>query len=249
MEQAKSRNTTSPASNKAYKCNKCKDIGFVEYGGVYKRCECYELEYVNRLWKNFGVDPSEIKMLRDYEVNNEVRKQARDKAIDYIKSFNDIEKDRVNGFCLMGQSGAGKTHIITAIGKALLDKKIPVVYMAYLEALRELKSSVLDLEHYNKLINRYKGARVLIIDDLFKDKIRSGQVIGDLKESDMKHIYEILNYRYLNCLPTLISTECTPQHLIQLDEALAGRILECCSKRFGVVFKDNCNYRLKQFLE
>lgn len=221
----------------------------MEHNGRYKRCECYELEYVNRLWKNFGVDPSEIKMLRDYEVNNEVRKQARDKAIDYIKSFNSIEKNRGNGFCVMGQSGAGKTHIITAIGKALLDKKIPVVYMAYLEGVRELKGNVLDLEYYKKLINRYKGARVLIIDDLFKDKIRSGQVIGDLKESDMKHIYEILNYRYLNCLPTLISTECTPELLIRLDEALAGRILECCGKRFGVVFKDNCNYRLKQFLE
>ena len=148
----------------------------------------------------------------------------------------------------MGQSGAGKTHIITAIGKALLDKKIPVVYMPYLEAIRELKSSVLDIEHYNKLINRYKGARVLIIDDLFKDKIRSGKLIGELKESDLKYIYEILNYRYLNYLPTLISTECTPHLLIQLDEALGGRILECCGKRFGVVFKEDCNYRLREFM-
>lgn len=248
IQQVKSQNTTSHTFKSVYRCNKCRDTGFVEYGGVYKRCECAELDYVNRLWKNFGVDPGEIKMLRDYEVDNEVRKQARDKAIDYIKSFNDIEKNRVNGFCLMGQSGAGKTHIVTAIGKALLDKKIPVVYIPYLEALRELKSSVLDLEHYNKLINRYKGARVLIIDDLFKDKIRSGNVIGEIKESDMKHIYEILNYRYLNYKPTLISTECTPELLVTLNEALAGRILECCSKRFGVVFRENCNYRLKDFM-
>ena len=85
--------------------------------------------------------------------------------------------------------------------------------------------------------------------EMFKDKMKQGNLIGDLKESDMKHIYPILNYRYLNYLPTLISTECTPQLLIKLDEALAGRILECCGKRFGVVFKNDCNYRLKQFLE
>ena len=82
-------------------------------------------------------------MLKEYEPYNDITRQARDKAIDYIKSFSDIEKHRENNFCLMGQSGAGKTHIITAIGKALLDKKIPVVYMPYLEAIRELKSWVL----------------------------------------------------------------------------------------------------------
>ena len=71
--------------------------------------------------------------------------------------INDIEKHRENNFCLMGQSGAGKTHIITAIGKALLDKKIPVVYMPYLEAIRELKSCSMDLEYYEKLINKYRG--------------------------------------------------------------------------------------------
>lgn len=249
MQQAKSHNTTLVVSNKVYKCNKCKDIGFIESEGVWRRCECAEMDYAERLWKNFGINPKDIKPLRSYEAYNNITKQAKDKAIDYIKNFNAIEKERVNSFCLMGQSGAGKTHIITAIGKALLDRKIPVVYMAYLEAMRELKGNVLDLEYYKRLINGYKLARVLIIDDLFKDKIRSGQVIGDLKESDIKHVYELLNYRYLNCLPTLISTECTPEILMRLDEALAGRILECCSKRFGVVFKNDCNYRLKQFLQ
>lgn len=248
MKQAKNQNTISLGSKKVYKCNKCNDTGFIEYNGVYKRCECAELDYVNRLWANFGVNPKDLKMLKEYESYNDITRHARDKAIDYIKSFKNIEKNRGNGFCVMGQSGAGKTHIITAIGKALLDKKIPVVYMPYLEAIRELKSSVLDIEHYNKLINRYKGARVLIIDDLFKDKIRSGKLIGELKESDLKYIYEILNYRYLNYLPTLISTECTPHLLIQLDEALGGRILECCGKRFGVVFKEDCNYRLREFM-
>lgn len=221
----------------------------MEHNGRYKRCECAELDYVNRLWTNFGVNPKDLKMLKKYETYNDITRQARDKAIDYIKSFNSIEKNRGNGFCVMGQSGAGKTHIVTAIGKALLDKKIPVVYMPYLEAIRELKSCSMDLEYYERLISKYKRARVLIIDDLFKDKMKQGNLIGDLKESDMKHIYPILNYRYLNYLPTLISTECTPQLLIKLDEALAGRILECCGKRFGVVFKNDCNYRLKQFLE
>ncbi|CAI3652424.1 hypothetical protein CNEO4_2120001 [Clostridium neonatale] len=63
----------------------------------------------------------------------------------------------------------------------------------------------------------------------------------------MKHIYPIINFRYTNKLPTLISTECTPNMLMNLDEALAGRILEMCGKKFGNVFDEECNYRLKEF--
>ncbi|MBY0754551.1 ATP-binding protein [Clostridium sardiniense] len=207
------------------------------------------MDFVSRLWENFGIAPKDIKLLKDYKPWNEITKKARVIAVEYITDFDDIKGDRENGFCLMGQPGAGKTHIVTSIGKALLDKKIPVVYMPYLEVMRELKACSMDEEYYNKKIDRYKRAKVLIIDDLFKDKVRKNKLIGELNEADIKHIYPILNYRYLNYLPTLISTECTPQILLDLDEALGGRILECCGKRFGITFKDNCNYRLKKFSE
>lgn len=115
--------------------------------------------------------------------------------------------------------------------------------------MRELKACAMDEEYYNKTIEKYKRAKVLIIDDLFKDKVKKGKLIGELKEPDIKHIYPIINYRYYNYLPTLISTECTPIMLLDLDEALGGRILECCGKRFGTVFKSDCNYRLKKYAE
>lgn len=246
MKQVRIQNTTSTFK---YKCEKCKDTTWVQGEKGLKRCECYELDLVTRLWENFGIDPKDIKLLREYIPYNDETKKARDKAIDYIKSFDEIKANRENGFCLMGQPGAGKTHIVISIGKALLDKKIAVVYMPYLEVIRELKASTMDEEYYNKKIEKYKRAKVLIIDDLFKDKVKKGKLIGELKESDLKHIYPILNYRYLNYLPTLISTECTPIMLLDLDEALGGRILECCGKRFGITFKSDCNYRLKKFKE
>ena len=85
MKQAQSQNTTSHALNNTYKCNKCHDTGFIEYDGVWRRCECYELDYAKRLWSNYGVNPKDIKMLKEYEPYNDITKQARDKAIDYIK--------------------------------------------------------------------------------------------------------------------------------------------------------------------
>lgn len=246
MKQAK--NQISHVSNN-YKCCKCKDTTWIPGENGLKRCDCYEMDLVNRLWENFGIATKDIKSLSDFEAWNEITTKAKKIAVDYITSFDSIKNDRENGFCLMGQPGAGKTHIVTAIGKALLDKRIPVVYMPYLEVMRELKACSMDEEYYNKKIDRYKKAKVLIIDDLFKDKVKKGKLIGELKEADLKHIYPILNYRYLNYLPTLISTECTPLMLLDLDEALGGRILECCGKKFGITFKNDSNYRLKKFME
>lgn len=236
----------SAASINKYKCYKCRDTGFIQTEKGFRRCECYEADYIKRLWENFGVSPADVKLLRDYKPYNNQTQKAKEMAAEYIRKFKELSKEK--WLCLMGQPGGGKTHIVLAVGKALLEQKIKVVYMPYLEAIRELKSNAMDDEYYNKLSNRYKRAEVLIIDDLFKDKVKKGRLTGEITPSDMNHIYPILNVRYSNKMPTLISTECTPQMLIDLDEALGGRILEMCGKKFGNVFDRECNYRLREFM-
>ncbi|WP_460292604.1 ATP-binding protein [Clostridium tertium] len=247
LSQVKTNGTNTTSSS--YKCSKCKDTSWIEKDGAYTRCSCYTEEYLSRLWENFGVKIKDIKLLREYEPYNDSTKKAKDKAADYIRNFDEIKDTRENGFALLGQPGAGKTHIVLAIGKALLEKKISVVYMPYLEVIKELKALAMYQEDYEKLLSRYTRAKVLIIDDLFKDKVKKGRIAAELSETDMKHIYPILNYRYLNYLPTIISSECTPDMLLNLDEALGGRILETTGKRFSLTFKEDCNYRLKKFMK
>lgn len=65
----------------------------------------------------------------------------------------------------------------------------------------------------------------------------------------MKHIYPILNYRYINKLQTLISSECTPIDLQNLDELLSGRILESCENSIVVFKSRKYNYRMKEFVK
>ncbi|MGL5084811.1 MAG: ATP-binding protein, partial [Clostridium sp.] len=226
------KNSQKSISN--YSCSICRDTTWIPGNNGYRRCECFQIELSKRQWANFGIDPRDVKMLRDYKPHSKDTEIAKAKAVEYIKEFEQNKNNRENSLCLMGQAGAGKTHIVVAIGRALLEKKIPVVYMPYIEIIRELKASTLDEEYYNKIMNKYKNAKVLIIDDLFKDKVRKGQLIGTLTETDMKHIYPIVNYRYINYMPTLVSSECTPTMLLNLDEALGGRILEMSGKRFGL---------------
>lgn len=239
--------------NSTFICNKCKDTSWIETESrTFKRCECYSLDLAKRLWNKFGVKPSDVKKLNDYTPYDEFTSNAKVKAIEYIKNY---KKESLG---LFGQAGSGKTHIVVAIGAALISREpnpIPVVYMPYIEIMRELKSNAMDEDAYNKIIWKYQTADLLIIDDLFKDKVKNGQLIGvngrvsELSEADMKHIYPIINYRYSNKLPMLISSECTPDMLMQLDEALAGRILEMCANNIIVFKSSKYNYRLKNFMK
>lgn len=222
----------------------------------YKRCKCYEKDYVERLWEAFGINPQETKRLSEYKPYDEITKSAKDKAVEYIKGFDNIKSERVNSFGLFGQPGSGKSHIVIAIGAALLNGNNPVqvIYMPYLEVMRQLKANTNNDEYYLSLSYRYQKAQLLIIDDLFKDKIENGQLIRDrsgndigLNEADMKHIYPILNYRYINHLPMLISSECTPEILLCLDRALAGRILESCGNNITIFQGDKYDFRMKNF--
>ena len=62
-------------------------------------------------------------------------------------------------------------------------------------------------------------SQLLYIDDLLK---------GRTTDTDLNILYEIINYRYMNYGPMVISTEKTPEQLIDFDEAIGGRILEMC---------------------
>lgn len=126
-----------------------------------------------------------------------------------------------------GQSGAGKTHLCTAICRELLWKGREVVYMLWRDEIVRLKGAVMEADLYGRLMDRYKHAEVLYIDDLFKTgKGRDGQT-PQPSAADIHTAFEILNYRYCNPSSlTIVTSEMTPRELVEVDEALAGRLLE-----------------------
>ena len=141
-------------STSNYKCNKCKDTTWImnEEGKVTGRCECYKRDLLERTWNNFGVKPEDRKKVKDYITENDLTKTAKKKAIDYVTNFKDLGEN--NCFGLLGQSGAGKSHLSIAMGVALIERGYKVIYMPYIEAMRELKANVLDDEYYINLQNR-----------------------------------------------------------------------------------------------
>ena len=141
-------------STPIYKCDKCKDTTWLmnEEGKVTERCECYKRDLLERTWNNFGVKPSDRKKIQDYITENDLTKAAKRKAIEYVVNFKDLGEN--NCFGLLGQSGAGKSHLSIAMGVLLIERGYKVIYMPYIDAIRELKANILDDQYYINFHNR-----------------------------------------------------------------------------------------------
>lgn len=225
------------------KCPLCNGYGMIQVkkadgSTVFKECECSKKEKLDRMWRNSGINTENLdKTFTNFECWNQKSKELKEKATNYYLEFYKIRKDRRNSILLCGNPGSGKTHIALAIANNMLKKKkLRVVYMPYRDIITKIKQNMIDEEYYRKTLSKYQLAEVLLIDDLFKGKIN---------ETDINIIFEIVNYRYLNNLPLIISTEFTVDRLLDFDEAIGSRIFEM-SKNYLVEIegKEN-NYRLR----
>lgn len=150
-------------------------------------------------------------------------------------------------FC--GQVGCGKTHLCTAVCCQLLLAGYEVRYAPWRDEVAQLKSLSMDSERRGALIRELKKSQVLYIDDFFK----SGKGIDGMSNptrADIDLAFEIINYRYINDLTTIISTEKSAAELINIDEAIASRIIKKAGKNiFQIKRNPSRNYRLKGIVE
>ena len=125
-----------------------------------------------------------------------------------------------------GATGSGKTHLCVAAMLKLLKQGKEVYYMLWREDVPKLKSLVTDHEEYERMISEIKNVDVLYIDDLFK----TGRTESGAKQrptpADINLAFEIINHRYVTNKVTVITSECTSNDLIDIDQATAGRIVE-----------------------
>lgn len=222
-----------------YSCDKCQDKGYIYNPATNsaRLCECEEKRKYQRMLEKSGISEQFQKIgFKEFETETEIQKIAKNKAIDYVKKFSKLEKEKNNSIAFLGNCGSGKTHLSIAIANNLMAKNIGVLYMPYRDAITRLKQLITDDAAYEEKINQYKTARVLLIDDFAKGKIT---------ESDINIMFEIINYRYLNLKPIIISSELTQSRLLDFDEAVGSRIIEMCKGRITEIIGIENNYRLK----
>lgn len=224
-----------------YECPMCKDTGWIigEKDGYSfaKCCPCQEIKEAKQLIEKSGISREfQNKGFKNFDTRNIPQlEKAKNKAITYYQSFFEIEHTRNNSIMFCGQVGSGKTHLGTAICSNLMSKNIAVMYMAYRNTVTKIKQTLTNDSIYEREMSRYTEARVLYIDDFLK---------GRITESDVNIMYEIINYRYMNNMPIIISTEKEPNDLLVFDEAIGSRIIEMCRGNIVQLQGKELNYRL-----
>lgn len=221
-----------------YDCSICEDKGYLfDNEGAVSWCECkLKKDAQERLIKSGISDRVKTNTFKNYKQDNDQRKDAVNTCLKYLSDF----KEKYPSLILMGEVGAGKTHLAIATANKLLSKYV-VKYVLY-EDIRALKFSLNDREHYNSVISNLREVQVLFIDDLFKGLEKD--IDASRAKAELDVVYEIINHRYNNKKPVLITTELNINRMMQIDKAIASRILEMC-KGYRINFDGiELNYRV-----
>lgn len=234
----------TPGNLTGHDCPKCINRGSIAFsrddGSIYTReCDCMKIRRCVWEMERSGLENIIREMTFDTYTSTEPwQKVIKEKAVAYA--------DKPEGWLLFcGQPGSGKTHLCTAVCRQRLLAGDEVCYMPWRDKVSELKAMSLDNERRFEIINAYKTAQILYIDDLFKvGKAADGSTNPTAADSGLA--FEIINYRYINHLSTIISTEKTPQELQEIDPAIFGRINERAGNNVLLIARDmKRDYRMK----
>lgn len=215
-----------------YQCDRCKNKGYIAelrmaeiYGYQVETlvpCRCQKARSaLSRLARSGLKDVVRKYTFEGYEALDTWQQKIKEAA----QRFCDTKGD--DWFFIGGQSGAGKTHICTAIAVHFIRQGKEMKYMLWRDEITRLKALITEPEQYGRMMDELKNADVLYIDDLFKN---GKDDLGNVKQptaADINAAFEIINYRYNNPgKTTIISSERTLTEMNAIDEAIAGRIAE-----------------------
>ena len=168
--------------------------------------------------------------------------KAYNECLAYVRNLEENLKQG-KGLFITGNVGAGKTHLIAAMIDWIArmtkrrKKRVLIIFKTSVDLLAEIKYSFdrkyKDIETTEELMNSLENCSLLIIDDL-----------GSEKTTDWANelFYKIIDYRYSNLKPIIITTNLTDQELKEkISERLVSRIHEMC-KGLKLTGKD---YRLE----
>ncbi|MCM1508402.1 MAG: ATP-binding protein [Ruminococcus flavefaciens] len=203
-----------------YTCPICQDTG--SHNGYY--CSCYraliketaksELAVSSKLKKStfesFSLDyypnvTDPILGISQKEHMNNVFEYCRAYAKDFSKSSSSL--------IMFGQTGLGKTHLSLAIAGAAIDKGYDVYYNSVQNVMNRLEKEQFGKGAFEQSINESLfESDLLILDDLGAEFSTQFTVAA---------LYNIINTRINNELPTIISTNLT---MTEIEEKYTQRI-------------------------
>ena len=206
-----------------YKCNKCKDTGFIGQ----KKCSCYKDKLIQIYYKDSHLedilkeknfDSFNLNLFSPHKIGDEKYSPRKNMenilqytVKDYLPNFRNINTNLL----FYGDPGSGKSFLSYCIAKELLDSGNLVVYKTADEVISDLKDI--------KFNNNYRLEEFLIDCDLL--------IIDDLgaeqkNEFALTELFNLLNKKLLKNKKMLISTNLSLPTICQIySERFSSRLL------------------------
>ena len=198
-----------------YVCSHCNDTGYVGD----KMCSCFRELLIKENIKSSGIGTLiEKQSFENFDTSSpdpDIAKRNRinlKRARDFVSTFGEGSPNLL--FC--GGTGTGKTHLSTAIAKEIIELGYEVLYDSADNILQAIINDRFNNRSADTAGARYAECDLLIIDDLGAEYINQLSIAA---------LYNLLNTRLNRGLPTIISTNLSPEHIrSSYDDRIYSRL-------------------------
>ncbi|NLO84614.1 MAG: ATP-binding protein [Clostridiales bacterium] len=206
-----------------YTCQACKDEGYI-YDPSRRMCECMATELNSRVLRDLGLDGDkhtfeafDETLFSDEKTDGAPSQRAvtkinRDICIRYADSF---PQTPTRDLLLIGKSGLGKTFLLQAIARRVVQRGYMPVYTSAYRMFELTRRAY--MENNSAIMQELMNAELLLLDDLGTEPLMNNVTVTQL--------FNLLNERQLAGRHTVISTN------LSFNE-IAARYTERISSRF-----------------
>ncbi len=216
-----------------YRCPKCKDTGYVGEP-VREMCACMRAAYYARLYRAVGLGESAEQSFERFDASvfpdkpipgmgctqRQMMLVTRDMCRDWAEKFPNVQ---TRDLVLSGKSGLGKTYLLHAMAKVLLDRGFNVLLMSAYRFLDTARRAYFGgpQDGMDSLMN----ADVLMLDDLGAEPLMENITVVQL--------FNLINERQNAGRATVVSTNLNEKELRErYTERVASRLLDTRKSAF-----------------
>ena len=226
-----------------YRCNICKDSGYVEGKGL---CSCFNQKIIDNMYKqskmneliktqnfeNFSLDYYSKKPYKDLKYSPyENMEKIRNFCKNYAENFDEMQKS----LCFYGDTGLGKTFLSSCIAKELIDKGKTVLYIRAAKLFK-----IFEDEKFGRLsedTDSIYNCDMLIIDDL-----------GTEYDSkfNISYLFELISERSISNKKMIINTNL---NFAGIEKKYTKRVTSRLTEDFLMMFFYGDDIRRKKLLK